>query len=865
MDSRFYFNLKEAAIFEALRWENAPSFKFAPFLKRIFLISFLIVFLIFLFGFFSNKVDFLPIKFNQALISKLLGLSIVLLVLGVTFWTQEAFFDYLKEPKVSVELKEVLANLNKYNLAEFLDFETARTIFFGEKFAKARRIPLNSSVLFYSLLKLNPKLNFIFYRCLLDLKAIKKFLEGYFKIFKNKSAGEFTEDFQNCILEALKIAKEKGHKKIEVGDLLLSLAKNDLVFKKILVESNLKFEDIETLTWWLENLEKEEKERKKWWEWKNLSKVGSIGKDFAAGYTITLDKYSIDITKQVMKMGYPEIIGHQKEIEAMERILARKEACNDPLIVGEAGSGRKSMILALAKKSLFGESLPEVNYKRIVQLDLPSLLAQLESLEAVEVTLDRIFREVISAGNVILVIDELHNFVGGGKMARPGTIDISGILTHYISSPDFQVIGITTFEGLHRNIEQNPSFLSFFEKVEVSEISHEETLKLLQRLALKLEARYRKLISFPALRDIVHFCEKYIASVPFPEKALDLLEEAMVHLAQSKEKILLPKHVAKLVREKIQVPVGEVEKSEKEILLNLENLLHQRIIDQEEAVKEVSAALRRARAQVTIRRGPIGSFLFLGPTGVGKTETARALAKIYFGSENRMIRLDMSEFQNLEDIPRLIGSAEEEGLLTTPVRENPFSLILLDEFEKAHSNILNLFLQVLDEGHLTDGLGRKVDFKNTIIIATSNAGYQLIFKAAKENKDWEKTREELINFLVENGIFRPELLNRFDAVVLYKPLTKENLLSIAELLLKKIKEQLKEKQIEFVIEEPLKEKIVQLSYNPEFGARQMQRVIQDKIANVLAEAILREEVKRGEVISIDPENFRLIKKGTILK
>ena len=860
MASNFYFNLKEATIFEALKWEGAPVFRFASVLKKIFFILFLFSFFLFLFGFFSQKASFFPVRFSQNLNPKLLGLSLIFLVLMAIFWLQEAFFNYLKEPKLSIRLEEVIANPEKYNLAEFLDFESAKTIFYAEKFAKAKRMPLNSSILFYFLLGLNSKLNFIFYRCLLNLKEIRRILEAYFKIYKTKSDREFSEDFQKCLLESLKIAQEKGHKKIEIGDLLLSLAKHDLVFKKILIDVDIKFEDMENLTWWFEGLEKETKEREKWWEWKNLAKIGSIGKEFAAGYTLTLDRFSVDLTKEVMRFGYPEVIGHQKEIEAMERILAKKEASNDPLIVGEAGSGRRSMVLALAKKSLFGESLPEVNYKRIVRLDLSALLAQLEGLEAVESTLDQIFREVVSAGNVILVIDELHNFVGGGKMAKPGTIDISGILASYISSPLFQVIGITTFEGLHRNIEQNQSLLAFFEKIEVSEISREETLKLLEKLALKLEARYRKFISFPALRDIINFCERYISNIPFPEKAMNILEEVMVHLAQSKEKILLPKHVAKLFTEKIQVPVGEVEKIEKEILLNLENLLHQRIINQAEAVKEVSSALRRARAQVTIRKGPIGSFLFLGPTGVGKTETAKALAEIYFGSENRMIRLDMSEFQNLEDIPRLLGSAGEEGLLTTPVRENPFSLILLDEFEKAHSNILNLFLQVFDEGHLTDGIGRKFDFKNTIIIATSNAGYQLIFRAAKENKDWTKVREELINFLVENGIFRPELLNRFDAVVLYKPLTKENLLSIAELLLKKIQKQLKEKQIDFLIEEPLKEKIVDLSYNPEFGARQMQRVIQDKVGNLLAEAILKEEIKRGDRIGIDPENFRVIKK-----
>jgi len=270
--------------------------------------------------------------------------------------------------------------------------------------------------------------------------------------------------------------------------------------------------------------------------------------------------------------------------------------------------------------------------------------------------------------------------------------------------------------------------------------------------------------------------------------------------------------------------------------------------------------LRRARAEISVRNKPMGSFLFLGPTGVGKTETSKALAEFYFGSEEKMIRLDMSEFQKVGDIPRLIGSPGEEGLLTTPIRERPFSLILLDEIEKAHPNILNLFLQVFDEGHLTDGLGRKVDFKNSIIIATSNAGYQIILRAIEEKTEWERVKEKLLKELFEKGIFRPEFINRFDGVIIFRPLDKENLMKIAELMLQKIKVRLKEKEIEFEITEPLKEKIVELSYDPKFGAREMRRVIQDKIENVLAQALLSEQIKRGDTIQIDPNTFELIKK-----
>ncbi len=678
------------------------------------------------------------------------------------------------------------------------------------------------------------------------------------------------------ILEAVKFAQKKGHQRIEIDDLIIALARHDPIFKKILVNFKLKAEDIENLTWWLENIKKRIENRKKFWQYENLMRKGTLAKEWTAGYTITLDQFSIDITEKTRKCFY-EIIGHTAEIARVERILSNEET-NNVLLIGESGSGRKSVINAVAQKSFLGQSLPKVNYKRVVELDLVKLLSQLTSSEEVEMVLDKIFQEAVLAGNIILVIDNFHNYIG--QIVRPGVIDISGILSSYLVLPQFQIIAITNFADFHRYIEPHSSFLSLFEKVEILEISVKDTLQLLEDLALFLEKKYKRFISYQALLTIVSLAERYIPALAFPEKAIDILNEVIIYVAQTtKDPVVLPEHVAKIITEKTQVPVGEIETKEREILLNLEKLIHQRIINQEEAVKEISTALKRARTEVTIRKGPMGVFLFLGPTGVGKTETSKALAEIYFGSENKMIRMDMSEFQAVEDIPRLLGKGDEGGLLTTSVRENPFSLILLDEIEKAHPNILNLFLQVFDEGHLTDGRGRKVDFKNSIIIATSNAGYQIILKAIKERQvfisskffisqrnenlneeieQWSKVKQKLFDYLFEKGIFRPELINRFDGVVIFRPLSKENLLDITQLLLQKLSKNLEEKGIEFVITKALKEKIVKLGYNPVFGARQIRRVIQDKVENPLSVAILSNELKRGNRVKVNPKDFTLI-------
>jgi len=845
----FNFALENTEIFKAVRRENFPLFKFAKILKNVFLILFLIAFLLVGFSFLNLTSGYSAAK------TLALFLSLYLI-----FWNIDLFTELkIKKPENKIDILNAAAHPASYNLAEFLNFEAAKIVLDSIDFCKKKRVPINSTSLFYSAVKFSKDINLICIRLGLNPKKLQADIKNYLeKMQKQDIAGHsFSDDFQKTIEGALKVSTERQHGSIGEKEILVALASEDDFFKKTLIDFDLKPEDVKDLTLWIDSAEDLMEKNRKFWTYENLLRKGSLGKNFSSGYTITLDKFSVDWKKIVSKWKFREIIGHEKEIEETEVILAKSNLAN-VLIVGEAGTGRKSIIQAIAQRCYLGRSLPQLNSKRVVELDPVLLAARTPDFKKLESTLDQIFAEAASSGNVILVIDDLENFVGQ-KVQKAGAFDMSGILSKYLPIPSFQFIAITSYEGLHKNIEENPSFANFFEKVEVSEVTEAETINILQSAALELEHTYKILVLYPSIREIVNLTARYMPSLPFPKKALDILDESAVYVQKLKEKVVLPHHIAEIVSKKTNIPVGKMAVKEKEVLLNLENLIHSRIVNQEEAVNEISIAMRRARMGISSKTRPMGTFLFLGPTGVGKTETAKALAQIYFGSEKKMIALDMSEFQAISDIPRLIGATspvEMQGLLTTPVRETPFALVLLDEIEKAHPNILNLFLQVLDEGHITDGQGRKVVFTSTIIICTSNAGADMIFKQVESNQALEK--DKLLNALFEKNIFRPEFVNRFDATIIFHPLTKDNLMQIAQLSLLSLQKNLKEKDIDFKITDPLKEKIVELSYKPEFGAREMRRVIQDKVENAVAEAFLSDKIKKGDKIEVSPENFELI-------
>jgi ATP-dependent Clp protease ATP-binding subunit ClpA len=832
-------NLEKTEIYEVAQIES--FFWCLKLIQKISLISFIA----FLFFYLLNSI-------NAKDTDQLFGAVIITLSLYALTKNLNSFFnEYLRNPKRKISLEKSLED-KKENLAQFLNLKSAKYLDDAFKNSKKNglRYPNYETILESFLDVKNQRIIFIFSRLLIDLNELKKALKMTSCLTQTTK-----EEFEAVFEEAGKIALKRGSEEIREGDIISALAKIESHLKQIIIDSDIEEKDFEELNEWQERIHTRIQKNKQFWSYENLLKFGSLGKDWTAGFTPTLDNYSIDWTDIVKRRGFEDIIGHKDKISQLERILSTKDNGN-ALMIGEPGVGRKNIIHGLIKKTLVGQSFPNINHNRFLELDIVSLSSTTTSFEQMERLLEQCFREVTSAGNVILIINDIHDFLGAKQKA--GVVDISGIMGPYLNSPSFKTICLTSFKGLHQYIEDKPSLLAQFQKIEIEEMNPEETLKILENRVFRLESEHQKFVPFSSLKETVLLCEKYISNFPFPQKAINLLDEAVIYSGrESGLNIVLPEHVDKMLSEKTKIPVGKIRSKEKEVLLGLEDTLHKRVIGQHEAISEISSALRRARTGIQTRKGTMGSFLFLGPTGVGKTETAKALAEAYFGSEEKMIRIDMSEFQRIDDIPRLLGSETQPGILTSQVSENPFSLVLLDEIEKAHPDILNVFLQVLDEGYVNDNLGRKVSFTNTIVIATSNAGYQTILKAIAENKEMPEIKRTLLSVIFEKGTFRPEFINRFDGTIIFKSLTKEDLMMIAQIQLSKLNDNLRAKKIQLIITEELKSKIVELSYDPIFGAREMKRVTQDKIENVIARALLKDEIPQGSKIQIDPNGFAI--------
>jgi ATP-dependent Clp protease ATP-binding subunit ClpC len=579
-------------------------------------------------------------------------------------------------------------------------------------------------------------------------------------------------------------------------------------------------------------------------------KPSRVNRTFTSRPTPALDAFSKDMTDLARAGVEGFLIGHQKEYDQMVDALSRPGSRN-VLLVGEPGVGKESLVAHLAF-NIVSDNVPAPLFdRRLVALSIGDLVSGTD-LRELSLRLGAVVKEIKLAGNIIIYIPEIHQLE---KTSQAGGMDLADFLMPIIKSDAFPVIGATYPKEYKEFIETKTDFSSTFEILRVSEITPREAITLLSYDAIVYEKQYAVTIHFSAIKQSVNLAAKYFHYKPLPASARDLFKETLAMATQRGLKEVTGDNVIEIVERKINVPIHKTGKAESQMLLNLEKVIHQRYINQEEAVMSVSEALRAYRSGLSRKGGPIATFLFVGPTGVGKTELSKILADIQFGSEKSMIRFDMSEYQQKESVSRFIGSPDGKiaGALTESIIQKPYSLILLDEFEKAHPDILNLFLQVFDDGRLTDSLGRVVDFQNTIIIATSNAQSVYIQEKIRSGISIDQFADELKKKLFE--YFKPELINRFSEVVIFSPLSVEDIKKIARLNLKTLAETLSDSQgIEMSFDDAIIGKIAAAGYDPAFGARPLRKAVDEMIKSALSKKILSQELIKGQKVEISADD-----------
>jgi len=665
----------------------------------------------------------------------------------------------------------------------------------------------------------------------------------YRKLLKNqlfKNISLYFDDAFQLIFRSVDLKPLGITEGTPVQDALITIAKNAPKLNVYLERNELKTTDFETLIRTvLETIAPPIR-----------SGIIPLGETLGYGYTNTLNKYSADLTRQDLPTAHinMELLGK------IERVLARPSD-NNVLLIGEPGVGRHTTLNMLSS-AIQKRMLPALIGKKVVLLNTVLLVGTGLGVAHSKNALQDIIYEAIHAGNIILAIDQLDKIAGNDR------VDLSEVLIESLK-PQLPVVAISSLDDYNQYIRGNAALAKIFEKIDIEQSSPTQTLAILIEKAYE-EYKLAGIRTYlTSLQEIIRGSDKLLAQRQQPEKSIVLFNDIFGDAKHNKLNVITPEQVDKILSGLTPIPIGSAGKDESKLLKNLEASLHKYIIGQDEAVIEISRAMRRGRADLKSDSRPIGSFLFLGPTGVGKTETAKVLAHTYFGSSKNMIRLDMSEFQDSDAVKKLIGdpSSKTPGILTSKVRQNPFSILLLDEFEKANTAVNNLFLQILDEGYATDALGKKVSFTNTIVIATSNAGAEFIREKLADRGNTSSCgrgvssinstlSKDVLHFVLEKNLFSPELINRFDAVVVYKPLTMDEVVQVTTLLLQDLSNKLKEtKNITLEITPALAQKIADASFDPEFGARPIRRYIQDHIEDDIAKMILDKKVKNGDTIA----------------
>lgn len=766
----------------------------------------------------------------------------------------DGVLDYKKLPKLDIsgslndEMTIILEN--SYLLASKLKQKEVGTIH-----------------LFWSLLH-SPRISNLLVRLNVDINSLvallKKYLLDQNKIRTNGQRTVLSVHVQEILLSAFSDAYSNNQESVSVLNVVLFCYQKNPILQEILYELEISQNKIENAVKWFSINDKMRHDYKIFRKMARLKPSGNMNRSYTAIATPTIDYFSRDMTTMA-KYGYFEAcVAREKEIKQI--FEAFEGGQSGVLLVGHPGVGKKTIIEGLAQLMVKEEVPNFLEDKRLVELDVSRLISGASPVQAQERLLS-IINEMQKSKNIILFIENIENIMGIASGSEE-SLELSEVLAETLSRRGIYCLASVSSENYSRYIE-GKALASSMAPIKVLEPSKDDAIYMVESKIAWIENKYGVYFDYSSIEETVDMSAKYINDKFLPEKAVDVIKAAAVKMSKLSQKdphkkVCTKNDIAEVISDITGILVSKVTESEGEKLMNLEQKIHDRMIGQEEAVTAVAGSLRRARAELREGTRPIASFLFLGPTGVGKTELAKTVSDIYFGDERYMIRLDMSEYQLADSVRKMIGDVGGTlGYLTEAVRKKPFSLILFDEIEKAHPDILNLFLQILDDGRLTDGQGRTINFTNSIIIATSNAGALFIQQAVKENMEMEIIKQELIDVHL-NKIMRPELINRFDGIIVFKPLTLDNILAIAKLMIKKIEKNLVAKGMNLLFEEEGLLKLAKAGYDPKFGARPLRRLLQDKIENEIANLILARKISRRDTIIINKEGNLDVEKAKSL-
>ncbi len=800
-------------------------------------------------------------------------------VISVSYLMYRLIVSGDPEPEMEYRDKEVKKipelNLENMDWAGIRKMSRKKKLDFSPFITKTARIALEDAYMtavnyghsqvvpihvFYGLLSTN-QVNSILLRLGIPSKVLQAKLKQVFDTFDAQKGVRpvLSEDVWQILFHAYMQAREHKDTRIRDAEILLATVKQSEWIQEVLYDMEIDSNKLTNVIEWARVREKLYEQYRKFRQAAARMSKHGMDRTMTAVATPFLNNFSKDLTLQAKYGNIAPCVARDKEIDEIFRIV--EAGRSNVMLVGEHGVGKMSIIEGIVQRMIADDAPKRLQDKRFVQISTSSLMAG-TTIAGAQERLINIMNEVRRAQNIILFINNLHDLTGATDSQGEG-LDLSESLAEHLGNSDSLMFATTLPDAYSQHIVRS-EIGTMFTKVDVKVMETNQAIQVLESKVGHIEYKNNVFFSYDAIERCVVLAGKFFYDQNLPESAIGLMSEVATYVQSTKGKnqLVNSADVGAVVSDKTGVPVASISENESEKLLRLEEEMHERVIGQDIAVQMVAQALRRARAEIRSQKRPIANFLFLGPTGVGKTELAKTIAHVYFGGEDRMIRIDMSEYQDKSGIYRLIGQPGQQGtgILTEAVHRQPFSLILLDELEKADPDVLNLFLQVFDDGRLTDSVGQVVDFTSSIIIATSNAGTSYVQDQMNQGVDVKTIREHLIRGELKQ-YYRPEFLNRFDGIVLFKALLREEIKKIAGLMLKRVAKDLETRGVELRVEDSALEALAEVGFDPDFGARPMRRAIQDRVENQLAEFILQKKLKRRDVVVLGEGAQMRVEKG----